>query len=98
VGIVGYPVKFHTPQMFLFYKCHSILLLEHTTRLLNDRVKFLTDKKNYQVYGRKNRIQYSGPLMPPGGNIEDMLKEHERLVQHAVRMARTDKDRLIKNY
>ncbi|KDP45636.1 hypothetical protein JCGZ_17243 [Jatropha curcas] len=40
---------------------------------------------------RKNRIHYSGPLMPPGGNIEDMLKEHERQIQQAVRKARLEK-------
>jgi len=43
-------------------------------------------------YGAKNkRIHYSGPLVPPGGNIEDMLKEHERQIQQAVRKARLDK-------
>ncbi|URE10554.1 kinase family [Musa troglodytarum] len=43
-------------------------------------------------YGtRMRRIQYSGPLMPPGGNIEDMLKEHERQIQQAVRKSRIDK-------
>ncbi|RCV35875.1 hypothetical protein SETIT_7G274900v2 [Setaria italica] len=42
--------------------------------------------------GRKyKRIHYSGPLMPPGGNIEDMLKEHERHIQEAVRKARLGK-------
>ncbi|KAK3136331.1 hypothetical protein QOZ80_5BG0431880 [Eleusine coracana subsp. coracana] len=42
--------------------------------------------------GRKfRRIHYSGPLMPPGGNIEDMLKEHERHIQEAVRKARIGK-------
>ncbi|KAL9236987.1 hypothetical protein vseg_011585 [Gypsophila vaccaria] len=40
---------------------------------------------------KKNRIHYSGPLVPPGGNLEDMLKEHERQIQHAVRKSRTDK-------
>ncbi|KAF3951671.1 hypothetical protein CMV_022705 [Castanea mollissima] len=47
---------------------------------------------------KKNRIHYSGPLMPPGGNIEDMLKEHERQIQQAVRKARLDKTRTNKNY
>ncbi|KAJ8759468.1 hypothetical protein K2173_007080 [Erythroxylum novogranatense] len=43
-------------------------------------------------YGpRKNRIHYSGPLMPPGGNMEDLLKEHERQIQQAVRKARLEK-------
>lgn len=40
---------------------------------------------------RKNRINYSGPLMPPGGNIDEMLKEHERQIQQAVRKARLEK-------
>ncbi|KAK6937991.1 Protein kinase domain [Dillenia turbinata] len=42
---------------------------------------------------KKNRIHYSGPLMPPGGNLDDMLKEHERQIQQAVRKARLDKAR-----
>ncbi|XP_074332939.1 putative serine/threonine-protein kinase At1g09600 isoform X1 [Apium graveolens] len=46
---------------------------------------------------RKNRIQYSGPLVPPGGNIEDMLKEHEKNIQEAVRKSRLDKDKNKKN-
>ncbi|XP_050128949.1 probable serine/threonine-protein kinase At1g09600 [Malus sylvestris] len=45
---------------------------------------------------RKNRIHYSGPLMPPGGNIEEMLKEHEKQIQHAVRKARLDKTKTKK--
>ncbi|KAI3464292.1 hypothetical protein Pfo_020955 [Paulownia fortunei] len=42
---------------------------------------------------KRNRILFSGPLMPPGGNMEDMLKEHERQIQEAVRKARLDKVR-----
>ncbi|GMH00691.1 hypothetical protein Nepgr_002530 [Nepenthes gracilis] len=34
---------------------------------------------------KKNRIHYSGPLMAPGGNLEEMLKDHERQIQQAVR-------------
>ncbi|RVW64953.1 putative serine/threonine-protein kinase [Vitis vinifera] len=40
---------------------------------------------------KKNRMHYSGPLMPSGGNIEEMLKDHERQIQEAVRKARIDK-------
>ncbi|KAL9345077.1 hypothetical protein Peur_062752 [Populus x canadensis] len=40
---------------------------------------------------RKTRIHYSGPLMPPGGNMEEILKEHERQIQQAVRKARLEK-------
>ncbi|CAN1175566.1 Probable serine/threonine-protein kinase At1g54610 [Linum perenne] len=47
--------------------------------------------KDSSVYvpPRKNRINYSGPLMPPGGNMDDLLKEHERQIQQAVRKARS---------
>ncbi|XP_010544118.1 PREDICTED: probable serine/threonine-protein kinase At1g09600 [Tarenaya hassleriana] len=43
-------------------------------------------------YGGKNgRMHYSGPLIPAGGNLDEMLKEHERQIQLAVRRARVDK-------
>uniref|UniRef100_A0A0E0CM24 [RNA-polymerase]-subunit kinase n=1 Tax=Oryza meridionalis TaxID=40149 RepID=A0A0E0CM24_9ORYZ len=47
--------------------------------------------------GRNKRIHYSGPLVPPGGNMEDMLREHERQIQQAVRKARVDKERTNHN-
>ncbi|VVB08677.1 unnamed protein product [Arabis nemorensis] len=40
---------------------------------------------------KKNRMHCSGPLMPPGGNIEDILKDHERQIQEAVRKSRLEK-------
>ncbi|KAI3963071.1 hypothetical protein MKW92_040809 [Papaver armeniacum] len=49
-------------------------------------------KDSMQAYApKKSRMHYSGPLMPPGGNIEEMLKEHERQIQQAVRKARLGK-------
>ncbi|XP_073065872.1 probable serine/threonine-protein kinase At1g09600 isoform X1 [Primulina eburnea] len=42
---------------------------------------------------KKTRMHYSGPLLLPGGSVEDMLKEHERQIQHAVRKARMDKNK-----
>lgn len=67
-----------------------------------------TYKKDYGIggkdstamgYSAKNkRIHYSGPLVPPGGNIEDMLREHERQIQEAVRKARLDKVKTKKNF
>ncbi|XP_052144223.1 probable serine/threonine-protein kinase At1g54610 [Oryza glaberrima] len=47
--------------------------------------------------GRNKRIHYSGPLVPPGGNMEDTLREHERQIQQAVRKARVDKERTNHN-
>lgn len=48
---------------------------------------------NKHTLGHARRINrvYSGPLMPPAGTTVDMLKEHERQIQAAVRKARADK-------
>ncbi|XP_071736842.1 probable serine/threonine-protein kinase At1g54610 [Rutidosis leptorrhynchoides] len=46
---------------------------------------------------KKNRIHYSGPLVMPGGNMDEILKEHERQIQHAVRKARLDKTKTKKD-
>ncbi|KAE9599379.1 hypothetical protein Lalb_Chr15g0090821 [Lupinus albus] len=44
---------------------------------------------NLYGYASKNaRFHYSGPLVPPGGNLEEMLKEHERQIQQAVHKAK----------
>ncbi|CAL4903777.1 unnamed protein product [Urochloa decumbens] len=57
--------------------------------LPSDRPVSSQKKDMQENHGRKyKRIHYSGPLMPPGGNMEDMLKEHERHIQEAVRKAR----------
>ncbi|CAH8332014.1 unnamed protein product [Eruca vesicaria subsp. sativa] len=51
------------------------------------------------TYRRKKNIMHcSGPLMPPGGNIEDILKEHERQIQEAVRKSRLEKSATKKNH
>ncbi|KAL8482409.1 hypothetical protein ACS0TY_028545 [Phlomoides rotata] len=59
------------------------------------RRRLNNDSTGYEP--KRNRILFSGPLMPPGGNMEDMLKEHERQIQDAVRKARLQKDRTKKN-
>ncbi|WOL01585.1 hypothetical protein Cni_G10302 [Canna indica] len=52
----------------------------------------IRSKDSATGYGtRIRRIHYSGPLITPGGNIEDMLKEHEKQIQQAVRKARLEK-------
>ncbi|KAK8951500.1 putative serine/threonine-protein kinase [Platanthera zijinensis] len=40
---------------------------------------------------KRNRIIYSGPLIPMGDNIEEMLREHERQIEQAVRKACNDR-------
>ncbi|THF95767.1 probable serine/threonine-protein kinase At1g09600 isoform X2 [Camellia sinensis] len=58
----------------------------------------MSRKESMGYVPRKSRIHYSGPLMPAGGNMEDMLKEHERQIQEAVRKARLDRARTNKNW
>ncbi|KAJ1420017.1 Serine/threonine-protein kinase, active site [Sesbania bispinosa] len=56
----------------------------------------LLGKDRAMSYATKSRIHYSGPLLPPEDNLEEMLKEHERQIQQAVRKARLDKDKIKK--
>ncbi|XVF78516.1 hypothetical protein PTKIN_Ptkin14bG0140400 [Pterospermum kingtungense] len=47
-------------------------------------------------YGSKgHKIHYSGPLVP-SGNMDQMLKDHDRQIQEAVRRARLDKAKMRK--
>lgn len=48
-------------------------------------------------YGSKgHKIHYSGPLLVPSGNMDQMLKDHDLQVQEAVRRARIDKAKVRK--
>ncbi|KAJ7967977.1 Serine/threonine protein kinase [Quillaja saponaria] len=59
----------------------------------------LSEKEAVPGYTHKDRrIHHSGPLIPPGGNLEEMLKEHERKIQNAVRKARLEKIKTNKTY
>ncbi|KAH7685127.1 [RNA-polymerase]-subunit kinase protein [Dioscorea alata] len=56
-------------------------------------------KETTTGYGTKKKIiHYSGPLMSSGRSMEEMLKEHERQIQEAVRKARIDKDKNRKDF
>ncbi|KAK8973557.1 hypothetical protein V6N11_030747 [Hibiscus sabdariffa] len=49
-------------------------------------------------YGSKgHKIHYSGPLLVPSGNMDQMLKDHDRQIQEAVRQARLDKAKTRRN-
>ncbi|KAJ8768034.1 hypothetical protein K2173_020974 [Erythroxylum novogranatense] len=58
-----------------------------------NKEKMPSGLEHSMIYSAKKSrtIHYSGPLVPAGGNIEDMLKEHERRIQQAVRKARSGK-------
>ncbi|XP_072965644.1 probable serine/threonine-protein kinase At1g54610 [Typha angustifolia] len=49
------------------------------------------------VYGPKgNNIHYSGPLVRPSGDVDQMLKDHDRQIQEVIRRSRFDKSRIRK--
>ncbi|ONI12747.1 hypothetical protein PRUPE_4G181100 [Prunus persica] len=48
-------------------------------------------------YGSKgHKMHYSGPLLVPSGNMDQMLKDHDLQVQEAVRRARLEKAKVRK--
>ncbi|KAK8967074.1 putative serine/threonine-protein kinase [Platanthera guangdongensis] len=49
------------------------------------------DVDNASSTYKRNKIIYSGPLIPMGDNIEEMLREHERQIEQAVRKACIDR-------
>ncbi|KAG9136718.1 hypothetical protein Leryth_004492 [Lithospermum erythrorhizon] len=78
---------------FACFLLHSLLLLRKINRTYHIWLIL-----SFQVYvPRRNRLQFSGPLMRPGGNMEEMLNEHEKQIQEAVRKARLDKIKTKKN-
>uniref|UniRef100_A0A6I9QWB2 [RNA-polymerase]-subunit kinase n=1 Tax=Elaeis guineensis var. tenera TaxID=51953 RepID=A0A6I9QWB2_ELAGV len=53
--------------------------------------------QSIQSCGSKgNKIHYSGPLLRPSGNVDQMLKDHDRQIQEVFRRARLDKSKLRK--
>ncbi|XP_068647149.1 probable serine/threonine-protein kinase At1g54610 isoform X2 [Aristolochia californica] len=73
-------------------------LLDAPTSSLK-KTKKVADKDSTVGYTpKKSRIHYSGPLFPTGENIDEMLREHERQIQQAVRKARLDKVKTKKSF
>ncbi|KAI3752644.1 hypothetical protein L2E82_24679 [Cichorium intybus] len=90
---IGYKHHSGTTRSTSHGKYHQLNNAESSHHII-DRPN-LSSKKRDNAPGKgyapkKNRIHYSGPLLPPGGNMEEMLKEHEKHIQHAVRRARFD--------
>ncbi|KAL8139277.1 LOW QUALITY PROTEIN: hypothetical protein V2J09_005298, partial [Rumex salicifolius] len=54
-----------------------------------------SNKKDYMTHEKEyspvERIHCSGPLFPTSGNMDEMLREHEKQVTQAVRKSRFDK-------
>ncbi|XP_008791720.2 probable serine/threonine-protein kinase At1g54610 [Phoenix dactylifera] len=55
------------------------------------------DQSIQQSCGTKGtKIHYSGPLLRPSGNVDQMLKDHDRQIQEVFRRARLDKSKVRK--
>ncbi|KAG2313996.1 hypothetical protein Bca4012_064621 [Brassica carinata] len=81
------------------------------SRLLPGSFKETSEEANQEENGRSNKkdpillgygskghkIHYSGPLVVPSGNMDQVLKDHDRHIQEAVRRARIDKARVRKH-
>ncbi|XP_059302505.1 probable serine/threonine-protein kinase At1g09600 [Lycium ferocissimum] len=86
---------------------HGVELLRqgsHKSRAAGEFSNIHTRRDDRSSYGdstvylpKRNRLLHSGPLVPAGGSMEDMLKEHDRQIQEAVRKARQDKTRTKEN-
>ncbi|CAF2040860.1 unnamed protein product [Brassica napus] len=68
-------------------------LLEKPNGLKKEDDSSSSSKESILGYGggKRERIHYSGPLIPGEGNLDEMLKEHERQILLAVRRAQSDK-------
>ncbi|KAG0484652.1 hypothetical protein HPP92_008543 [Vanilla planifolia] len=51
---------------------------------------------NQCVGPKAGKIHYSGPLLRPSGNVDQMLKEHDRQIQEVIRRARIDRSKARK--
>lgn len=87
--------RFQQPESFKGLDNYHLQDLPATHHRKDERVASKEATMNWQGYGGQggDKIHYSGPLLPPSGNIDEILKEHERHIQHAVRRARQDKGR-----
>ncbi|KAG6422129.1 hypothetical protein SASPL_118692 [Salvia splendens] len=57
------------------------------------RAKGVSNNDSMDYIAKKKRIFQSGPLIPQGGNADDLLKEQERQVQEALRKSHQGKRR-----
>lgn len=67
--------------------CNNVLELKY-------EICWLCDDLQLGKGPRGNKIHYSGPLLVPSGKVDQVLKDHDRQIQEAVRRARVDKERM----
>lgn len=65
-----------------------IILHGTPNRSLPDLLCFLLQQDHGSL---GNKIHYSGPLLRPSGNVDQMLKDHDRQIQEVFRRSRMDR-------
>ncbi|KAK4438383.1 putative serine/threonine-protein kinase [Sesamum alatum] len=91
-----------TAQGELDFKTENSAALHEQEQHSNTRSKQLNDGECRQAHPenrmvcalKRTPINYSGPLL--GGSVEQMLEDHEKQIQNAVRKAQTNKNRTRK--
>ncbi|XP_052178128.1 probable serine/threonine-protein kinase At1g54610 [Diospyros lotus] len=74
---------------------HSITGSRQTDKGRSSTKEPLTHGHHHGPHGiRGNKIHFSGPLLVPSNNMDQMLKEHDRQIQENVRRARLEKARM----
>jgi hypothetical protein len=88
-----YQFSIHLAASFWPVSCHAYCLWLFFV-VADSRFMLIWIQLGYGSKGHK--IHYSGPLIVPSGNVDQMLKDHDRQIQEAVRRARLDKEKVRK--
>lgn len=59
---------------------------------------YMNQSLHPDIGSKGRKIHYSGPLPPPSGNVDQMLKDHDRQIQEVVRRARMDRSKTKKKH
>ncbi|PKA64476.1 putative serine/threonine-protein kinase [Apostasia shenzhenica] len=62
----------------------------------NDTNSRMEHSISHDFGAKGNNIHYSGPLLRSSGNVEEMLKDHDRQIQELFRRAKMDKSKARK--
>ncbi|XP_042461444.1 probable serine/threonine-protein kinase At1g54610 isoform X2 [Zingiber officinale] len=62
-----------------------------------DESSYKIDQQTQGYRPKGNKIHYSGPLLRPSGNVDQMLKDHDRQIQEVFRRSRINKTKIRKH-
>lgn len=59
-----------------------------------EKDSYLNKPPNQNFTRKGKKIHYSGPLLHPSGNVDQLLKDHDRQIQEVIRRARIDRSKV----